>query len=100
MDCKPADAARLLAESRRTAAARERCRITRELQDLVGPHLHTLAAHGQAAAVAARELDQDGLDTLDTSLRAVLDLTEAALADLREFVSGLHAPSERRAEVA
>ena len=34
-----AAAARSLAESRRRAAARERCRITHELQDLVGPHL-------------------------------------------------------------
>jgi signal transduction histidine kinase len=91
VDCHPVDAARSLVASRRSAAAEERCRITRELQDLVGPHLSSLAAHGQAAALAARDLDEDGLDTLDVSLRAVLDLTETALADLREFVSGLHA---------
>jgi signal transduction histidine kinase len=86
-----AAAARSLAESRRRAAARERCRITHELQDLVGPHLSSLAAHGRAAALAARDLDEQSRDALDVSLHAVLDLTETALADLREFVSGLRA---------
>jgi signal transduction histidine kinase len=84
------DAARSLAESSRRAATRERGRITRELDDLIGQRLWSLAAHGRAAALAAREPDEHGTDSLDASLRAVLDLTESALADLREFVSGLH----------
>jgi signal transduction histidine kinase len=98
------DAARSLAESSRRAATRERCRITRELDELIGHRLRSLAAHGRAAALAAREPDEHGTDDLDASLRAVLDLTESALADLREFVSGLHtgpgpgaAPTDRSA---
>jgi signal transduction histidine kinase len=96
------DAARSLAESSRRAATRERCRITRELDELIGHRLSSLAAHGRAAALAAREPDEHGTDDLDANLRAVLDLTESALADLREFVSGLHtgpgpAPTDRSA---
>jgi signal transduction histidine kinase len=88
------DAARSLAESSRRAATRERGRLTRELDDLIGHRLSSLAAHGRAAALAAREPDEHGTDSLDASLRAVLDLTESALADLREFVSGLHTDPE------
>lgn len=88
------DPTRSLAESSRRAATRERGRLTRELDDLVGLRLCSLAAHGRAAARAARDLDEHSPADLDVSLRAVLDLTETALADLREFVSGLHADAE------
>src|SRR3954471_13437127 len=91
------DATRSLAESSRRAATRERGRITRELDDLIGHRLSSLAAHGRAAALAAREPDEHGTDSLDASLRAVLDLTESALAHLGEVVSGLPTDPDPRA---
>jgi len=87
-----------LAELRRTAAAQERHRITSDLQDLVHHRLSSLEAHGRAAALATRDLDeQRGRDALDLTLHAVLDLTETALVDLREFMSALRtAPAPGR----
>lgn len=84
------ETARLIAASRDRAEIEERHRIARELHDTVSQQLFSVGLHGRTAQLAAEGEAEENRRVLDHSLRAVIELSENALDDMRAFVFKLH----------
>ncbi len=73
-------------EVRQMARVAERERISRDMHDLLG---HTLSVITLKAELAARVIDRDPARA-KTEIREVEQVSRAALADVREAISGIH----------
>jgi signal transduction histidine kinase len=68
----------------------ERQRIARDLHDTISQHLFSVTLHGRTAQLAAATGGTEAAELLRHNLSAVIDLSEHALADMRDFVFQLH----------
>ena len=84
------ESAHLFAASKGQAEMEQRHQIARDLHDTISQHLFSVGLHGRTAQLAAAEGGEDRREILDHSLKAVIELSESALADMRDFVFRLY----------